>query len=43
VVRYAWVEFDEGKLDPSAEEAVAALRAWIEGSERPPKARGVNQ
>ena len=38
VVRYARVEFDEGKLYPSAEEAVAALRAWIEGSEKPPKA-----
>ena len=38
MVRYARVEFDEGKLYPSAEEAVAALRAWIEGSEKPPKA-----
>jgi hypothetical protein len=37
VVRYALVEFDEGKLYPSAEEAAAALRAWIEERERPPK------
>jgi hypothetical protein len=32
------VEFDEGKLYPSAEEAAAALRAWIEERQRPPKA-----
>jgi hypothetical protein len=38
VVRYALAEFDEGKLYPNAEEAAAALKAWIERDERPPKA-----
>ena len=38
VIRGAQPEFDEGKLYPSAEEALAALKAWIEGGEKPTKA-----
>jgi hypothetical protein len=38
VVRHAPVEFDQGKLYPSAEEAAAALKAWIQGESSPPKA-----
>jgi hypothetical protein len=34
VVRYALVEFDEGKLYASAEEALAALKSWIECGEK---------
>jgi hypothetical protein len=35
VVRAALPEFDQGKLYPSAEEALAALKSWIEGGEKP--------
>ena len=37
VVRYTLEEFDQGTIYPSAEEALAALKAWIEGGENPPK------
>jgi hypothetical protein len=37
VVRYTLEEFDQGTSYPSAEEALAALKAWIEGGENPPK------
>lgn len=37
IVRDAVVEFDQGKLYPSAEEAATALKVWIEGGEKPPE------
>ena len=37
VIRDPLPEFDQGRLYPSAEEALAALKAWIEGGEKPPK------
>ena len=38
VVRYTLEEFDQGRIYSSAEEALAALKAWIEGGEKPTKA-----
>jgi hypothetical protein len=38
-IRDVWVEFDQGKLYLSAEKAIAALKSWIEGGEKPPKAK----
>jgi hypothetical protein len=38
IVRDPLPEFDQGKVYSSAEEAAAALRAWIEGGEQPTKA-----
>ena len=38
VIRDPLPEFDQGRLYSSAEEAAAALKAWIEGGENPPKA-----
>jgi hypothetical protein len=38
VVRYTLGEFDQGRIYPSAEEALAGLKAWIEGGEKPTKA-----
>jgi hypothetical protein len=35
VIRDPLPEFDHGKLYPSAEEAAAVLKAWIEGGEKP--------
>jgi hypothetical protein len=35
VVRGTLPEFDQGKLYPSPEEALAALKAWTEGGEKP--------
>jgi hypothetical protein len=32
------VEFDQGRLYSSTDEAAAALKAWIEGGEQPTKA-----
>jgi hypothetical protein len=43
VVRYALVEFDEGKLYPSAEAAASALKAWIEGARETAEGGGMNQ
>ena len=37
VVREKLSEFDQGRLYPSAEEAAAALKAWIEGGKQPTK------
>ena len=37
VTRDPLPEFDQGRLYSSAEEAAAALKAWIEGGEKPPK------
>ena len=37
VIRDPLPEFDQGRLYPSAEEALAALKAWIEGGEEQPK------
>jgi hypothetical protein len=37
VVRDPLPEFDQGRIYPRAEEAAAALKAWIEGGEKPPK------
>jgi hypothetical protein len=38
VVRNTLLEFDHGRVYPSAEEALAALKAWIEGGKKPPTA-----
>jgi hypothetical protein len=38
VVRYTLEEFDQGRIYPSAEEALAGLKAWIQGGEKPTKA-----
>jgi len=38
VVRNTLLEFDHGRVYPSAEEALAALKAWIEGGKTPPTA-----
>jgi hypothetical protein len=38
VVRYTLGEVAQGRIYPSAEEALAALKAWIEGGEKPTKA-----
>jgi hypothetical protein len=38
IVRYTLVQFDHGRVYSTAEEAAAALKAWIEGSEQPTKA-----
>jgi hypothetical protein len=35
IVRDTLVKFDQGRLYSSAEEAAAALKAWIEGGEQP--------
>jgi hypothetical protein len=37
VVRYTLEEFDQGRIYPSAKEALAALKAWIEVGEKPSK------
>ena len=37
IVRDTLGEFDQGRIYPSAEEALAALKAWIESGEKPPK------
>jgi hypothetical protein len=37
IVRDTLVEFDQGRLYSSAEEAMAALKGWIEAGESPPK------
>ena len=38
VVRYTLEEFDQGRVYSSAEEALAALKEWIEGGKKPTKA-----
>ena len=38
VVRETLVEFDQGRLYSSADEAAAALKGWIDGGEQTPKA-----
>jgi hypothetical protein len=38
IVRDALVEFDQGKLYASAEEAAAALKGWIESGDQPTRA-----
>jgi hypothetical protein len=38
IVRDTLVEFDQGRLYSSAEEAMVALKGWIEGGEKAPKA-----
>jgi hypothetical protein len=37
IVRDTLGEFDQGRIYPSAEEALTALKAWIESGEKPPK------
>jgi hypothetical protein len=38
IVRETLVEYDQGRIYSSAEEAMAALKGWIEGGEKLPKA-----
>ena len=38
IIRETLVEFDQGRLYSSADEAAAALKAWIEGGDQTTKA-----